>query len=153
MALVFCCIWQNSFLQCIVIIFNFAVYNKSKSVWRENPRWKDEFEYIIFLSSSFPSCFLFAEDRLEMLLGKRNAAKAIPGQLLLVLAKWKIPWRSSPLVIPLGKLFHCCTTLLVNNIFLKSKLNLPSCILGLLPLIVPSASSRGMRFCHLCNSH
>lgn len=77
-----------------------------------------------------------------MTVGHRNVAKAVPGQLPLFLAKLKTPGRTIPLVTALGKLIHCCTALLVNNFFLKSKLNLPSCILGLLSLIVPSASTR-----------
>ena len=79
---------------------------------------------------------------METLVGHRNTAKAVPGQLPLFLAKSKATSRTFPLVTTLGKLCHCCTTLLANNFFLKSKLNLPSCVLGVLPLIVPSASTR-----------
>ena len=77
-----------------------------------------------------------------MLVGHRNVVKAVPGQLPLFLDKSKTPRRTILLVTPLGKLLHCCTTLLVNNCFQKSRLNVPSCILGLLPLIVPSASTK-----------
>lgn len=68
--------------------------------------------------------------------------KAVPGQLPLFPAKAKTPRRPIPPVTPLGKLIHCRTILLVNNLFLKSKVNLPSSILGLLPPLVPSASTR-----------
>lgn len=77
-----------------------------------------------------------------MLAGHRNVAKAVPGQLPLFPAKSKTPRRTIPLVTPLGKLIHCRTILLVNNLFLKSKVNLPSSTLGLLPPLVPSASTR-----------
>lgn len=96
----------------------------------------------ISLFSSFPSSFLFSGGWLEPLVGDGNAAKAVPGRLPLFLAESKTARRRIPLVTPLGKLLHCRTTLLVSDFFLKSKLNLPSCTLGLVHRVVPSASAR-----------
>lgn len=76
-----------------------------------------------------------------MLAGHGDAAKAVPGQLPLSPVEWKTPSRTVPLVTPLGKLLHHRTILPVKNFFLKSKVNLPSCISGLSPLLVPSAST------------
>lgn len=94
-----------------------------------------------FLPPSLLS-FLFAERWLEVLVKHRVVAQSIPGQLLLFIAKSKTTRRTSALGITLGKLLPSCTTLLENKSYLKSKLNLLSCILGLLPLIIPSASIR-----------
>lgn len=120
----------------------FVCYHKSKSVWIETTRWAYEFGYITFLSFSFPLSFLFEECWLEVLVKHRIVAQSIQSQLPLFTAKSKSRRRTSPPVITLGKLIHVCIILLVNESSVKSKLNPPSCILGLLLLIVPSASIR-----------
>lgn len=122
----------------------YVCYHKSISIWTENTRWAYDFGYITLLSSSLPLNFLFAECWLEVLVKHRMVAESVPGQLPLFIAKAKLTRRTSVLVITLDKLIHCCTTPLVNKSFVKSKLNLPSYILGLLPLIIPSASIRNL---------
>lgn len=128
-------------------------YHESRSVWRQNTRWAHKFVYIIYLYSSFPSRFLFAEGWLEAPFGHRDVVKAILGQLPLFLAKSKTSRRTIPLVLSLGKLFYCCITLLVNKFSWSPKWIFQAASWGCCLLLYHLPVPAGIWFCHLRNSH
>lgn len=141
---VFCCNWQNSPLQCIIIIFTVTtcIYATIKANQSEERIEGDPTNLGTTSFFQFPFKFFICRQLVGNAGWTQKCCKVCTRSAASFLAESKTPRRTIPLVTPLGKLIHCHTTLLVNNFFLRFRLNFPSCILGLLPLIVPSASTR-----------